>query len=42
MTAFPRTHLGETFHLRLPGSAQFIAIINFYGHGCLLFKADLK
>ena len=36
------TYLGETFHLRLPGSAQFIDIINSYGHGCLLLKADLK
>ena len=36
------TYLGETFHLRLPGSAQFIDIIHFYGRGCLLFKADLK
>ena len=36
------TYLGETFHLRLPGSAHFIDIINLYGRGCLLFKADLK
>ena len=36
------TYLGETFHLHLPGSAQFIDITNFYGRGCLLFKADLK
>ena len=28
--------------MRLLGSAQFIDIINFYGRGCLLFKADLK
>ena len=36
------TYLGETFQLGFPGSAQFIDIINFYGRGCLLFKADLK
>ena len=36
------TYLGETFHLCLPCSAQFIDIINFYRCGCLLFKADLK
>ena len=28
--------------MHLPGSAQFIDIINFYGRGCSLFKADLK
>ena len=36
------SYLSHYFHYRLPGSAQFIDLINFYGPGCLLFKSDLS
>ena len=36
------SYLDHKFHYCLPGSAQFIDLINFYGPGCLLFKCDLS
>ena len=35
-------YLGHKLYYHLPGSAQFIDLINLYGPGCLLSKCDLS